>query len=96
MTHYKTVCKYGFTHSQCRCRGPHEIRVIECPASSGHSEVKRTFWAWQAIHKVLVLDPDGWRRNDGVDFDTPIDLEDYKLRVSMSTVNGLDFRSLNW
>ena len=32
-----------------------------------------------------VLDPDGWRYNDGVDYDTPITRLDFNTRLSVST-----------
>jgi len=35
---------------------------------------------------VVLLDPDGWRQNDGVDMDTPIKWSDFQYRLSLSTV----------
>jgi hypothetical protein len=38
MSHYKSVCQFGFVHGQCRCPDPNkEIRRIECPFTQGHS-----------------------------------------------------------
>jgi len=35
---------------------------------------------------VVLLDPDGWRQNDGVDMDTPIKWADFQYRLSLSTI----------
>jgi hypothetical protein len=35
---------------------------------------------------IQVLDPDGWRGPGGRSWDDPIDLEEYHIRVSQSTV----------
>lgn len=33
-----------------------------------------------------ILDPDGWRQNDGVDMNTPITKSDFNRRFNASTV----------
>jgi hypothetical protein len=38
---------------------------------------------------VEIIDPDGWRRNDGVYFETPITKEDFEERLCHCTVSGL-------
>jgi len=38
MTHFKQVCEYGATHSQCRCASPNkEVRQIKCTMPDYHS-----------------------------------------------------------
>ena len=42
---------------------------------------------WAANLGDVIVDPDGWRRDDGVDFDrTPIARDEYKRRVVMCTM----------
>jgi hypothetical protein len=47
---------------------------------------KKTGLEWAKINNVRIIDPDGWRENDGVDLDTPITKSDYNKRISLSTV----------
>lgn len=89
MSHFKEKCQYGFMHRQCRCPGG-TTTMVKCDRPTTHKQVLRTAWDWIALHKVLILDPDGWRRKDGVDYDTPITFEDFKNRTAMSTINALD------
>jgi hypothetical protein len=35
---------------------------------------------------VQMMDPDGWRQNDGVDMDTPIKWSDFQKRLNISTI----------
>jgi hypothetical protein len=55
-------------------------------------EMPPRFWA--AMVGVVVLDPDGWRR-DGKDFDEPLTLDDFWDRMLYSTIyapNGVPER----
>lgn len=89
MTHFKERCKYGFMHRQCRCPGG-EVTIVDCDKTL-HKKVQRTALEWAAIHKVVIMDPDGWRHNnDNVDMDTPITFDDFKDRTLQSTVRMLD------
>lgn len=39
-THYREVCEYGQTHSQCRCPSPgKEIRAVQCDRPGLHRAV---------------------------------------------------------
>jgi len=38
VSHFKEVCQYGFTHGQCRCRGPKEEHKVECD-NSNHANI---------------------------------------------------------
>lgn len=40
---------------------------------------------WAAEHDVLILDPDGWRR-DGKPWDEPLTEEDFLDRMAQSTI----------
>jgi hypothetical protein len=51
--------------------------------------VKLTSGEWADVFDVEVLDPDGWRRGDGVFWDTPITKDDFVYRVALSTVRNL-------
>jgi len=35
---------------------------------------------------VQMMNPDGWRQNDGVDMDTPIKWSDFQYRLNLSTI----------
>jgi hypothetical protein len=43
-------------------------------------------WLEKYSKDVIILDPDGWRQNDGVDMETPIKWADFQHRLSMSTI----------
>ena len=56
---------------------------------------KQSAWDWLKelnYGKYTILDPDGWRYNDGVDLDTPITKSDFFKRFNKSTVM---FKSIN-
>lgn len=90
MSHFKEICKYGFIHRQCKCISNNQVmRRVDC-TNPTHAAVKRDFFQWQSIYKVHILDPDGWRQRDGVDFSTPITFDDYIDRVNLCTINTLD------
>ena len=52
-------------------------------------QILHTGAEWSRILDVQVLDPDGWRHNDGVAWFTPITEDDFKRRVAESTVQNL-------
>ena len=43
---------------------------------------------WATLFEVTILDPDGWNRktNFDEDFSTPIDIETFANKLSMSTI----------
>lgn len=89
MPHFKEKCQYGFMHRQCRCPGG-TTTMVKCDRPTTHKHVFRTGLEWAAIHGDQIMDPDGWRRRDGVDMDTPIKYDDYLDRLAYSTVKVLD------
>lgn len=50
---------------------------------------KLTAWEWIDLTGAQILDPDGWRHDDGVTMDTPITGEDFMNRLGECTVNAL-------
>lgn len=51
---------------------------------------KQTAWDWLKeldYGKYTILDPDGWRYDDGVTMDTPITKSDFFTRFNASTVS---------
>ena len=50
---------------------------------------KQSAWNWLkelGYDEYTILDPDGWRQNDGVNMDTPITRSDFFKRFNASTV----------
>lgn len=47
---------------------------------------KKPAHEWLKEENIELLDPDGWRQDDGVDLDTPIKWSDFQQRLSKSTV----------
>lgn len=41
---------------------------------------------WAKAEGVQIMDADGWRRNDGVDLDTPITYNDFHERLAVSSI----------
>lgn len=55
-------------------------------AEQAPEEVRlRTGYDWQHIFEIEVTDPDGWRKGDGVTFNTPITRADFQARIAVST-----------
>lgn len=51
---------------------------------------KQSAWKWLEelnYGKYTILDPDGWRYNDGITMDTPISKSEFHRRFSESTVS---------
>lgn len=47
-------------------------------------------WLEEPEYKgIIVMDPDGWRHNDGVTWDTPITQGDFAMRLFESTIQFL-------
>jgi len=49
----------------------------------------RTGTDWAEYYGIAIMDPDGWRRNDGVTMETPITLLDFANRVWECTLMGV-------
>jgi hypothetical protein len=48
---------------------------------------KKTAYEWlEELPDTTLLDPDGWRENDGVELTTRITRDDFNRRLSVSTV----------
>lgn len=42
---------------------------------------------WQRRKRILILDPDGWRGENGRPFNEPIPEVEFDMRAALSTVN---------
>lgn len=89
--HHMDKCRHGVVMAQCRCPHPNKaVRTVPCthedlPPPTG--EVYKTAGEWLALHpEITIIDPDGWRRNDGVTFDTRITEQEFTIRVGMCTI----------
>jgi len=52
-----------------------------------HMGVKKTGEEWVKHFSDRIMDPDGWRDNDGCDFfKTPIDYDEYSKRLARCTI----------
>ena len=62
------------------------------PQNKSYSEgwdrvfAKKTAHEWLKEENIQLLDPDGWRQDDGVTLDTPIKWNDFQQRLSVSTI----------
>ena len=51
---------------------------------------KKTAYEWlETMPDIKMLDPDGWRENDGITMDTPIKWSEFQRRLNMSTIIGM-------
>jgi hypothetical protein len=50
---------------------------------------KKSANEWLKSESVKILDPDGWRWDDGVTLDTPISYSEFQKRLVHCTVSGL-------
>jgi hypothetical protein len=64
--------------------------ITDEPVRIGASPMKRRPEDWCRIHKVVILDPDGWRGVDSPSWDTPIDEDEFLERMSVSTICSSD------
>ena len=58
----------------------------------------RTGTEWARHYGIIIMDPDGWRRNDDVTMETPITLLDFANRVWECTIMGVkpdDWNKIN-
>lgn len=95
MSHFKVICQYGFIHRQCRCPGG-TVSIEACDKNDEHRKILRTAYEWSAIHRVQIMDPDGWRFEDGVGLDNLITFDEFRGRLFSSTIMTLDSRVFDW
>jgi hypothetical protein len=50
------------------------------------STAKKTAIEWAQLDEIIILDPDGFRDNDGVTIETPISYAEYNRRICHATV----------
>lgn len=50
---------------------------------------KKSAHEWLKDESVTMLDPDGWRYDDGVTMDTRISYKEFQKRLVQCTVSGL-------
>ena len=47
---------------------------------------KKTANEWAQLDKIIILDYDGFRENDGITVETPISYAEYSKRIPFATV----------
>jgi hypothetical protein len=50
--------------------------------------VKKTALEWAKMEKIIILDADGFRYNDGIELDTPISYSEFSKRIVFCTCIG--------
>lgn len=65
-------------------------KALTAAGRENHDRIfaKKSAHEWLKAESVQILDPDGWRYDDGVTMDTPISYTDFKRRLQESTVRG--------
>lgn len=64
------------------------------PQNSSYAEgwekvfAKKSAHEWLENMDIMIIDPDGWRYDDGVTMDTPISWKEFQERLNISTVVG--------
>lgn len=66
-------------------------KILSAEGRKNHDRIfsKKSAYEWLKDEKVTVLDPDGWRWNDGVTMDSPISYKEFQKRLVHCTVMGL-------
>ena len=68
--------------------------IKTAPQNSAYAEgwerifAKKSANEWVKSTPYIIMDPDGWRQDDGVTLDTPITWKEFQTRLNMSTVIG--------
>ena len=47
---------------------------------------KKTAIEWAKLDEIVILDPDGFRYDDGITVETPISYAEYSKRIPFSTI----------
>ena len=47
---------------------------------------KKTAIEWAELDEIVILDPDGFRYDDGITIETPISYAEYSKRIPFSTI----------
>ncbi len=47
---------------------------------------KKPATEWLEEENIQMIDPDGWREDDGVTLDTPIKYSEFQRRLNLSTI----------
>jgi len=66
-------------------------KILSSQGRQNHDRIfaKKSAHEWLKDEAVTMMDPDGWRWNDGVTMDTPISYSEFQKRLVHCTVSGL-------
>jgi hypothetical protein len=66
-------------------------KILSSQGRQNHDRIfaKKSAHEWLKDEAVTMMDPDGWRYNDGVTLDTPISYKEFQKRLVHCTVSGL-------
>lgn len=66
-------------------------KTLSSEGRKNHDRIfaKKSAHEWLKDESVRMLDPDGWRYDDGVTMDTPISYKEFQKRLVQSTVMGV-------
>jgi hypothetical protein len=66
-------------------------KILSSQGRQNHDRIfaKKSAHEWLKDETVTMMDPDGWRYDDGVTMDTPISYSEFQKRLVHCTVSGL-------
>jgi hypothetical protein len=66
-------------------------KILSVEGRKNHDRIfaKKSAHEWLKDESVTMLDPDGWRYDDGVTMDTRISYKEFQKRLVQCTVSGL-------
>jgi len=66
-------------------------KILSSQGRQNHDRIfaKKSAHEWLKDEAVTMMDPDGWRYDDGVTLDTPISYSEFQKRLVHCTVSGL-------
>lgn len=65
-------------------------RILSSEGRKNYDQIfaKKSAYEWLKDESVVLLDPDGWRHDDGVTLDSLISYKEFQRRLAESTVMG--------
>lgn len=65
-------------------------KILSAQGRKNHDRIfsKKSAHEWLKDETLTVIDPDGWRWDDGVTMDTPISYKEFQKRLVQCTVLG--------
>lgn len=66
-------------------------KILSAQGRKNHDRIfsKKSAYEWLRDETITILDPDGWRWNDGVTMDTLISYKEFQKRLMHCTIGGL-------